>query len=314
MIIPENMKLAPGALSGVGHFARLLQGIPEKTEADYFPLPELHYNGQRVYVSQSMLKDWDKLAMGEMCPKQFYCKYLLNEETSPSSDAQNAGRRFEYELTGAHDRYGNEPEQVLTTTGKIGTEQKRVSENAERARATLRRHGFDMDNFQAGVRLRTTEGLQGDLDLITTRNGELCIVDIKYSGLIGNEWNELGWNWQDSSRNRLSQNDYHTCQANHYQILAALHPDFPDSILSFFFAVFDARPNHEGEYRIFQMVSSEKSRMRHLQKVCDCIEGLQTLIDTNGLEATPEYDFCKSCLVNCPVRAEWPEIVQIEME
>lgn len=276
------------------------------------PTPSIHHDftivdphtGETFNISQSMVKAYLDVA----CEMQFYKTSVTRELEREQTQAQAEGWRFEYLVAGATDRKGNVPEPIRTPTGKLSSVNARLSANAEAARAALIAEGFDLDNAVVGHRITTATGLQGDLDMLTKRHGKLCIVDLKYSGLLGNPYEMLGWNWTDEYRpNYLYKNPKHTTQALHYQLLHRIH--YYGVEVPFYFAVFDSRAGHEGEYRIFEMQALDSARARHLRLLLSTQQAVQAMLN-DGVTYSPSFDRCRRCpYLDCPKRATAPEVI-----
>lgn len=280
--------------SGFGYW----NAEPVPDFAERIPETLLIPDGKPYFISQSLIKAFRKMAADELCPKRFYHTNLTREYNEEAGDAAKMGTRFEYLLTGNPGRNGDGNQPILTERGKEGADEKRIQQNAQTALSTLKRLGFRLSQFQVGKKAQF-KCLRGEYDLYNPET----IVDIKYSGLIGDsgKWNELGWY-------EIAQKFSHICQSNHYLLISQLNGLNPN----FYFAVFDNRAGKEGEYRAFQMKPSESILNQHKNLILYVIDHIQHYFNEGGFTAVPTYDFCKNCPVKtCESRVNEPGIIEI---
>lgn len=258
-------------------------------------------SGKEYRISQSLIKALRKVAQDEMCPKRFFETRINGTAEEGQSVAMAAGHRFEFLMSGAPRRDGSEPGPMLTPkTGKPSTEETRIAGNAAAARKTMIRHGLPLSEATVGPKW-AFRCLEGTLDLDYPEAG--AVVDVKYSGLLDDKWNDLGWT-------KPGEKFSHTCQANHYLLLAELNGMERD----FFFFVFDNRANKEGEYKVFRMAPSEDTRNAHKNLILWAIDQLEKRKagEIGGFEAVPRYASCKDCPVkSCAKRLEFPEVEEV---
>lgn len=266
--------------------------------------------GRSILISQSLIKEHRKMAMDELCPKRYRHVTMLHEFETPDSNAMAAGRRFEYELTGALDRSGAVPDELLTGKGVPSADQKRITANAELGRATLLRLGVLLEHWETQKTV-TVKCLSGTYDLHQGSAFGSDIIDIKYSGLLGDagKWSELGWYPET-----VGQQFSHVCQAAHYSLLDLLS-GYDD--VRFRFLVFDNRNNHDGEYQCFEFQLSESTMNQHKNLVLRVIEDIQARLagDEGGFDAVPSYEKCSGCplIDQCNSAVKWPETVLVEV-
>lgn len=295
--IPEHLKYNPHTIAGV--FAPPTR--PQSVQ-DALPINSVRHKGKTVWISQSLLKDFEKMENGLLCPKQFYYKYVMHQNVeNRSSGAMEAGKRFEYLLTGQRDKYNQPTFAIKTGKGAVSADETRAKTNAEFAYETLKKHGFefkrlvsvgetvDVVKAKTGVTLHTN-GMSGTLDLLCKKNGQTCIVDLKYSGLLGDKWNEMGWYWEDETHpNYIGNNLYQRTQATHYTLLYLLR--FGKK-LPFYYAVFDSRAGREGNYQIFEMNISDAALILHLRRVDQAAIKLRAMLKTAKYEDCGKNAFC----------------------
>lgn len=264
-------------------------------------------NGKEFTISQSLIKKVRELAKGELCPKQFY-HVSLHREYDKTSEAMAMGSRFEYELTGAHDLDGTIPDMVLTSTGKIGADQNRISDNAMMGKETLRRLGVYLNRAEVQAKVKF-KCLSSNMDILfideSQGDYDWFIDDVKYSGVIDSDFSDYAW----KPENIASSFDM-KCQALHYISLAIFSGC---TSVRFRYLVFDNRPNHEGEYQVFEVVASEKALNQHKHVILTTIDQLQKRFNGEGFDAVPAYEKCKDCPVKCESRVKYPEIKVVEI-
>lgn len=269
---------------------------------EYFPLPELR---DKIYLTQSAIKNYLYLKQGRLCPRQFYQSLFRDDAIIRDNSSISAGKRFEYELTGALERDGSIPNQLLTgKRGVVSLEQERISKNALAARQTLEKHGFDCDTWSISLKI-TEQGLKGLLDIVALdKDDNICVIDIKYSGLIDNKYEDIAWNVSYPNRdNFIANNQNATIQAVHYKLLADLHYE---EDCKFYYAIFDSRPGKEGECLIIEMQITQDAIKKHLAL---CKEVIEYINDMNPLTTKPKFSLCQKCgVVDCKDRIKMREI------
>lgn len=324
--IPEHLRYRP---QGVPAGMVAPPKRPTRVE-DIMPVNMVRHGGKIVWISQSLLKDFALLEAGLGCPKQFWYKYIRGEEVQRyDSGAMTSGKRFEFLLTGQTDKYNNPTPAITTGKGAVSAEETRVKANAEAAYDRLFAHGFRFKRFvgvegttisgaKTGSTIRTA-GMSGTLDLLCKREGKPCIVDLKYSGLLGDRWNEYGWYWEDETHpNYIGNSAYHRVQATHYTLLYYLRFG---KIVPFYYAVFDSRAGKEGNYRIFEMNITEVAMVEHLRRVNDVAIKLRAMLKTarhkecekNAFCPVGTYDRCQNCLLanKCSKRVTLQEEIKV---
>ena len=323
--IPAHMLIGGSDIAASLSKASDLANYKEPTEADYLPLPILRYPswhkkaGQEKTVHQSTVKNYWALLEGD-CPKRWYANNISNEIENQLGDAAAMGNRFEFLLTGTLNRDGTVPPQLTTATGAVSKAiNARIQECVNLAIVTLEHEGYDIEDAKksGGVQYYFNHsGIGGTLDLFIWNKKEqrLHIVDLKFSGLIGDKWNSFGWNWKEPSFwNHLSNNRGHKIQAEHYRFGVELQTGIKN--VPFIFAVFDNRAKQEGRYRLFRMKSSLKNRLWYLKEMTMAIKGMQEMLDEGKFPSKPDYDRCKGCPYTkeeCPAKKLRPDVVEID--
>jgi hypothetical protein len=204
-------------------------------------------------ITQSFIKSLFEYKVGRECGLQFEAKYVFGMEF-PSSDAMKLGQWFEYMCTGQKTKFGHIPEAVrlkpkkatkkqiedieVTTfdiegvphvQGELSKKYKDALEHVKAFKQMIEANDYEI--VATGERLVDKElGIQGDVDVTVRKKGEgedgkKIFIDTKFSGLLDNKWDDLGW--ADES---LEYKDKIMIQAVHYKLLGfqkyGYEPDF----------------------------------------------------------------------------------------
>jgi hypothetical protein len=263
-----------------------------------------------IKISQSLMKQWtDYLLISEKkkSPKSYQncglyvkAKYIdkidIKEE---SSDAMKEGIYFEYLATGSLPRSGEVPEPEKTMKGQLTTSYQRVVAASELFKSIIKHYGIRINKTGMVV---STDTMTGILDIWAEWNGQPCIIDLKYSGLIDDKWNELGWETES-----LPMKDSLMIQGVHYKILIneALGIDAP-----FYYFIFNSKDSTDMKI-IEEVVDPDKFEF-HRQAVLNTKASIEKELEY-GFKAFPDYRFCKDCPLaeTCDKRAEFPQITKV---
>lgn len=252
-----------------------------------------------VKITQSLIKAFQKVEQGFDCPFKFKALYIDFTHHSEPTPAMSLGHYFEYLATGQLPRGGNAPEPIMLQSGT-----NKGTPNKEYRNATLQAENFKSDIEALGFKITQTgiklvhpieTDVEGTTDLLAThpKYGE-CIIDLKYSGLINDKWNELGWV-------ELAYKIQHMTQALHYTFLRRI---------SFFFAVYSSA--NEWERKWFRIIIDPDAIVRHYQD----IQLVRKLVadrtqKPNGFPAKPSLSECIDCPVKCKFEAKHPKIEDV---
>lgn len=201
-------------------------------------------------ISQSLIKQLFEYKSGNLCGLQFEAQYVDGVEF-PSSDAQRLGQWFEYKCTGQKTKFGHIPqpdrlkpkkltkkelESGLKQEDVVGELSKKYRDALEHVKAF--KHMIEENEYEivsTGTTLKDEVlGIQGDVDVIVKKKGEdkLRFIDMKFSGLMDNKWDDLGW-----ADEALEYKDKIMIQAVHYKMLGkANYGYYPE----FYFWVFSS--------------------------------------------------------------------------
>jgi hypothetical protein len=260
-------------------------------------------DNKRMAISQSLMKDLQEYLNGQECGLLLKAKYVDNVETQ-SSDAMLLGQYFEYIATGQVPRNGQIPEPKLVYQGKPN---EKLSEPYQRAYASAM---YAKSLFQAlNIEILSTgEKIQydkasGTTDIRATWNGKKCIIDLKYSGLLDNKWDERGWHFDT-----LEQKDKLMIQAVHYTYIESnrLGED-----IDFYFFLFSS--TNPSDVRIAKVEVEPLKLELHKENVERAFHIWNNLIENDSFKAHGSLLKCSSCPINetCPSRVILPQITTI---
>jgi hypothetical protein len=147
--------------------------------------------------------------------------------------------------------------------------------------------------------------MTGILDIYAQWNGRHCIIDTKYSGLLYDKWNEMGWDID-------SLPDKHNLmlQPVQYKILMSLELGIPIDDIDFYFFVFSStNPN---DAKIIKVVNDEATIEQHHLAINYVKKELSKPVDLI-FKAKPELLRCLGCGIKegCNFRTEIPPIEEV---
>jgi len=270
-------------------------------------------------ISKSLLLAYDAVMMGEACGVQFKSMYLDKTHRLDPTPAMMKGNRFEFLALGIKNRDGSEPEPIKTSSGNVSkAEEEKVKAQAERCKQALEKHGFEIMGTDQ-KKVNDFDGFQivSVLDAEGTKDGEPVIIDTKYSGLLYNKWEVMGWHPE-----KIANNIFHQKQALMYMFHMAHRTG---KLYDFYYLVHSATNDVESE--IFKMQFSDDPDMhqkmakeqfqifeRSLHSIAKTIR-LQ--YDMDGFKAVPTVKGCMECPLmadgSCKHAISVPEITKVNM-
>lgn len=172
-------------------------------------------------ISQSDLKSWINYKQDKECGILTHAKLFGGLKTEPS-ESQQLGIWFEYQCTGALPKSGDRPETPKLKSGGIPVAYQRMEAQVERYNKIMKSYGFIM--LEAGKYLEHGV-LHGTVDIVAEKDGKICFIDLKTSGLLNDKWSDFGW-----AEERIEEKTGHAMQVIHYKALGILEygyePDF----------------------------------------------------------------------------------------
>ncbi len=267
-----------------------------------------------IKISQSLMKEltdylnvlnpnYDKNAASyKNCGLYFKAKYIdkspIQEEPSAS---MKEGIYFEYLCTGALPRDGSIPEPERTLKGALTTAYKRA-EDASLLFFKIIKY-YNIEILEKGYSL-STDTMTGIMDIWAKWNGQECIIDLKYSGLIDDKWSEFGWD-----TDTLTNKDSLMIQGVHYKILVKDKLGFED--VPFYYFIFNSKD--PSDMKIIEQVVDPERFETHRMGVNIARKKITELLETDGFKAMPNYRWCKECPLfeNCEQRHDYPQITKV---
>lgn len=259
-----------------------------------------------VKISQSLMKSYTDYLNGKECGLLFKAKYIDKDEAAwgDPTDAMKVGMYFEYLCTGAKPKDGHIPQPEISWKGtareKLAAPYDRANDSAKVFKSIVDKCGIKIENV--GLRLEDDE-ISGIIDIDATWNGERVFIDLKYSGLIENKWDEMGW---DSEK--LPEKYKIWIQALHYKTLAKRCLDIDD--IPFYFFVFSA--SNPLDVKVLRINFDETELVSHNVTIQNTIKKLDYNIQ-KGFDALPSLSRCAKCPFSesCEKRTYLPTIEDI---
>lgn len=258
---------------------------------------------RKINITQSLIKDLDNYYEGDECGHRIFRKYSQGIFDEPT-EAMRLGIYFEYLATGALPKSGKVPEPETLKDGKTLSSKYRIAEaQAQQFKTFCKDMGIKIQHVQ---KKKTRNGLEGTSDILAIMNGVEIVADLKYGGLIHNEWEPMGWGDLYGDNMRGTQYAYHSTQSLHYSYIF----DRP-----FYFWVFSSV--NVGENIFIEMVHTEQEYEHHLERAAEAAERWNKLMFHNKMDmaAVPEYNRCKDCVFSnsCEFKASLPEPKRISL-
>jgi hypothetical protein len=251
-------------------------------------------------ISQSFIKDAIKYFAGDLCGNIMREKWVNDRLLPLDSEAAALGNFFEYQFTllmtgkGTVPKDGKIPMREETKAGNATAAYSRAEANAIRLQGYFEKMGLKI--LHAGKKL-TKGKFEGTIDLICEcqkeidfegikwEAGNVIVIDLKYSGLIDNRWEQMGWAGL-LLPGENAQKDYHGIQAKQYSFVS----DLP------FYYLIMAPANME-DILLLQVPVSEEMIEDHIKGGNALMEKFQFEAQI-GFEARPEVVRCNCCPLN----------------
>lgn len=254
-------------------------------------------------ISQSLVKEYSKYKQKKACGLQVKAKYFDGVQF-PSSDAMNLGNYFEFMATGCLPRNGEIPiaEMVYKGTSKerLATDYERANASAEFFKRVIK--DYQIEIIETG-KVITIGNRTGILDIVAKFNDRLSVIDLKYSGLLEDKWNEMGWETES-----LPYKDNLMIQAVHYTMLLAELNNLDYSDVDFYFFIFNSKDSEDAKIIKINIDSDVyESHSNAIDKVY-----LDLIVNKHNFKAYPSLKLCKNCpLVDCKEKLTIPKIEQV---
>lgn len=251
-------------------------------------------------ISQSMMKTYTDYLNKQECGLVFEAKYITNTYESMPSKAMAEGIYFEYLATGALPRTGVVPVPLRDAKGNLTADYQRITQAAEFFKEIIAYHGIIIKKVGLSV---STDDMTGITDILAIWNGREVVIDTKYSGLLDDKWNNLGWEIES-----LPMKDSLMIQGVHYKLLFREGKGIEN--IPFYYFVFNSKDPRD--MKIIEQVVDEDSFEAHKKIVMKVKASIMHEID-KGFKAYPEYRRCVKCQLfkKCEKRQQYPEPIQV---
>lgn len=245
---------------------------------------------QKPNLSQSLLKAYLDYYSPDIqgCGLELYNRYFLKKPV-PQSETQKLGVYFEYLCTG-YLRDGEEPPEPKisykgTAKEKLAAEYERATQSAELFKKIVKDHGVEILGFGEYLNHDSTSGIT---DIRAKWMGEECIIDLKYTSLFDDKFNEYGWHTES-----LVYKSKLLLQPIHYKYLMSRISGIKD--MPFYFWVFSAKDPEK--VKIIKTEIQEEHVKLHEELT---IPKMLRYVDyhynnPDALEARPSYLRCLEC-------------------
>lgn len=181
IVIPEHLRFN-GDLPGLEVAYKLDEMKPVKLK----PVknwPAVEFDGRPVTFRQSMLKALWQVRTGRLCPSNFHQQYITGQIESETSKAACLGNHFEFSAIGGQKQPDIHPE-LLTAKGSFATELQRAIDRGVIAGNWIKEN-FPGYTMQVQKKMGWGQ-FSGTTDaFLTGPRGDIIIIDLKYSGLVG---------------------------------------------------------------------------------------------------------------------------------
>jgi hypothetical protein len=270
-------------------------------------------------ISQSFIKNAVEYFSGDLCGNIMRERWVKGRLLEMDSKAMHLGSYFEYQFTmlmlgvGSVPKNGQIPMPVTTKAGEKTADYKRADANALRLQGYFERMGLKI--LSAGKKL-TKGKFEGTIDLICEcqkevvfgsfdlvwRVGDIIVIDLKYSGLIDNAWEPMGWGAMTRAGSN-AQKDHHGIQAKQYHFITG----FP-----FYYLIM--APSNEEDILLLHVPVSEEMLDDHVKGGNALLEKFEFEAQM-GFEARPEFTRCNACPLKgeCKDKHTFPHPVTVEL-
>jgi hypothetical protein len=254
-------------------------------------------------ISQSFVKEYSKYKQKKTCGLQVKAKYIDGIKF-PSTPTMELGNYFEFMATGCLPRSGEipTPEMVYKGTAKekLATDYERANASAEFFKEVVKKHGIEILEVGKTITIGNKTGI---LDVVAKFNNRLCVIDLKYSGLLDDKWSEFGWETES-----LPYKDNLLIQAVHYTIMLAEVCEVHYSDIDFYFFVFNSKNSEDA--KILKINIDEDVFENHLNAIDKVYQ--EVVIEKHNFKPYPSLKLCNSCpLIDCKHKLTIPNIEQV---
>jgi hypothetical protein len=259
-----------------------------------------------IAISQSFLKAFNDMRLGNECGLVVKAKYIDKTLEGVPSEVMELGHFFEFMATGSLPRDGRIPQAKLVNQGKpsqrLSDDYQRAMDSAMYFKEVIQYYGI---NIVETGKVITQQGMTGILDILANWNNRVSIIDTKYSGLLEDRWNDMGWHIDS-----LPDKHKLMIQGVHYKILMSLKLGCDINDIDFYFFVFDSKNPRNA--KIIKQEVDELTLQQHL-KVVEFVKKELEKPHELVFKPRPSLKLCNDCLLRntCDFKVEFPEIEHV---
>jgi len=270
----------------------------------------LGVEGDVIPLSQSFVKRYWDYRLGEYCGIRLQLVDLEKKFKEEPSEVMKLGNWFEYKCTGQLNRDGTVPERLVTSTNKPTAKTKHVEDQAERFKMLVKEKKIDIqETGEVLIHIDNDLGfrLKGVLDVRAIIEGHMAVLDIKSSGLIGDEWKPMGWH-----PGTFNQKDKLTIQVVAYKYLAWKQMGIRD--IPFYFAIHSNSNSVDSAYWRVNLADFDVAMSHFEDTLATTAAGIRDDKEF-GFTPYPSVKECEKCPVEgCPHRIKTPELTVVEID
>ena len=270
----------------------------------------LGVEGDVIPLSQSFVKRYWDYRLGEYCGIRLQLVDLEKKFKEEPSEVMKLGNWFEYKCTGQLNRDGTVPERLVTSTKKPTAKTKHVEEQAERFKMLVKEKKIDIqETGEVLIHIDNDLGfrLKGVLDVRAIIEGHMAVLDIKSSGLIGDEWKPMGWH-----PGTFNMRDKLTIQVVAYKYLAWKQMGIRD--IPFYFAIHSNTNGIDSAYWRVDVKDFDVAMSHFEDTLATVAQGVRDDKEF-GFTPYPTVKGCEGCpVVKCPHRIKTPELTVVEID
>jgi hypothetical protein len=206
---------------------------------------------------------------------------------------------FEYLCTGGLPRNGVPPVPEYSK-GALTLPYQRAKQASELFKKIITHYRIKI--LKVGYVL-TSHDKTGITDILALWDNVKVIIDLKYSGLLDDKWNVLGWETEN-----LPNKDRLMIQGVHYKLLAREVLGIEN--IPFYYWVFNSKD--PTDMKIIKQTVDEDRFALHQMNVDKMSQSIEKEMK-RGFKAKPDYRLCMKCQIfdKCKVRAEVPIPVEV---
>jgi len=252
-------------------------------------------------ISKSLIHVYEDWRNGLECGEVLKAKYVDRtwRDEWYTGAAMTLGKYFEQEL---YRELGFPPEEGKEIYPELYKEaRKKVADNpfyevtvadmlapyalanrkAKRIAKLMTVSGIKVISVQQWVEYKPKNGRGGHgyLDIVAVYKGRIIVIDVKYSGLLYDKWERMGWLMAS-----VEQRAYHAIQPLHYNMITKK---------PFFYLVVGSSNLIDVEF--FEMNMSKYEKEQHVLKVNHVAESMELLQEIEGFTNYPDYVKCEKC-------------------